>query len=190
MRRAAVITTIALAAGVLTIGAGGRERQPVYVGVKACAVCHAGQAKGHQFSIWRASKHAQAWATLAKPEAKRIAELSGITEEPQQAAVCLGCHATAADAEDWEKEDTFHIEDGVQCEKCHGPGSEYMDGWVMKDREQAVARGLVIPTKQDCMMCHNVKGSHAAVLKTPEWDFGKAMCVVCHSVRRKHKGKK
>ena len=36
--------------------------------------------------------------------------------------MCLGCHATGAEAEEWEKDETFHVEDGVQCEKCHGRG--------------------------------------------------------------------
>ena len=62
---------------------------------------------------------------------KEIARLSGIPQEPQEAAICLGCHATASETEDWEKDDTFHREDGVQCEMCHGPGSEYMDESVM-----------------------------------------------------------
>ena len=67
--------------------------------VEVCTECHRGAASGHQFSRWRISKHAQAYATLWSEEAKQIARLSGIPEEPQEAAMCLGCHATASEAE-------------------------------------------------------------------------------------------
>ena len=56
--------------------------------------------------------------------------------------LCLGCHATAAEAEPWERDPTFAIEDGMQCEKCHGPGSEYATAEVMTDREAAIKAGL------------------------------------------------
>ena len=55
--------------------------------------------------------------------------------------MCLWCHATGAHVEEWEKDEAFIIEEGVQCEKCHGPGSEYMD--VMMNREMAMKAGLM-----------------------------------------------
>ena len=64
--------------------------------------------------------------------------LSGIPLDPRESAICLGCHTTAAQAEDWEKDPTFHLEDGVQCEKCHGPGSEYANVRTMTDRAAAI----------------------------------------------------
>ena len=85
--------------------------------------------------------HSKAWASLATPEAKAMARLSGIPDEPEKAPICLGCHATAADSEKWERDAGFRLEDGVQCEKCHGPGSEYMDEAVMRDPEAARRRG-------------------------------------------------
>ena len=156
------------------------DRHPVYVGAKTCAQCHAGPACGHQFSRWRASAHASAYASLWSPAARKIARLSGITEEPQEAAVCLGCHATAANAESWEKEVGFRLADGVQCEKCHGPGSEYMAAEVMMDRERAMRAGLKMPSQRDCMICHNVKGSHVAVLGSPEFNFAAGMQAIAH----------
>ncbi len=150
------------------------QKHPVYVGNKVCASCHFGKGMGHTQCRWQLSKHARAYAVLASPEAKKIARLSGIPQEPQQAAVCLGCHATGSEAEDWEKDDTFSIEDGVQCEKCHGPGSEYAEEEIMVDRKLAVRAGLRMPTRDDCMGCHQVKGSHVAVLKLPKLDMEKA----------------
>lgn len=153
---------------------------PVYVGARVCATCHDGPEIGHQFSKWVLSKHGKAYAALALPEAKRIARLSGITEEPQEAALCLGCHATAADTEDWERDAPFLIEDGVQCERCHGPGSEYIDAEVMANRQAALAAGLKIPEKGDCRVCHHEKGSHDRVLGSPTWRIETAWAEIAH----------
>jgi YVTN family beta-propeller protein len=158
-----------LSAAALAAGASGR--QPIYVGARVCGQCHAEAARGHQFNTWRLTPHARAFAVLSNPEAKTIADLSGIPEEPQKARMCLGCHATASEAEDWEKAETFHIEDGLQCETCHGPGSEYADRDIMKDREKAMAQGLIRPDKDSiCTRCHRTKGSHEAVLKRAPFD--------------------
>ena len=122
--RILTILVIAAACSVVAWAQESGQRHPVYVGAKICATCHQGKGMGHQFSRWLASKHARAFAVLADPQAKRIAELSGIPQEPQESTMCLGCHATGAHAEDWEKDETFSTLDGVQCERCHGPGSE------------------------------------------------------------------
>jgi YVTN family beta-propeller protein len=155
-------------------------RQPVYVGVRACAQCHEGHAAGNQYSLWLLSAHSKAWATLATPEARAMAQLSGISDEPEQAPVCLGCHATAAEAEAWERDPGFRIEDGVQCEKCHGPGSEYMAEDVMRDREKSRRAGLRVFTRRDCDVCHYVKGSHAAVHRKPQLDIENAWTRLAH----------
>ncbi len=154
--------------------------EPVYVGAKACAECHSGKSMGYQHSKWLMSGHSTAYAVLAKPGSKTIAELSGVTQEPQKAAMCLGCHATGAEAEEWEKDENFRIEDGVQCEKCHGPGSEYMPEEVMKDPEAAMAAGLKMPIINDCMICHVEKGSHVAVHKLPALDLSEAWVRIAH----------
>ncbi|NQV35833.1 MAG: beta-propeller fold lactonase family protein, partial [Phycisphaeraceae bacterium] len=157
-----------------------QDRHPVYVGARVCATCHDGKGMGHQFSQWLGSKHARAYAILSSPKAKDIARLSGIPQEPQEATMCLGCHATGAHVEDWEKDDTFFMQDGVQCEKCHGPGSEYMDMAVMTDHDAATRAGLIIPTLQDCEACHLVKGSHAAIHNLPKLDMEKAIKRIAH----------
>jgi len=157
-----------------------QQRSPVYVGARVCGRCHSGPEAGHQFSVWLRSKHSMAYATLAKPEAKKIAELSGIREDPQDSFTCLGCHSSGAQAEDWEKDDTFRIEDGVQCETCHGPGSEYMAEDVMADRQAAMEAGLRIPNRNICSNCHKEKGTHVAVLHSPQFDFVKWIPRIAH----------
>ncbi len=171
---AAVATTAGLA------GYEGEAREPVYVGSRVCARCHQGAGMGRQHATWLLSKHARAYAVLAKPGAKDIARLSGIPQEPQASPMCLGCHATGVRAEAWEKDDTFAVEEGIQCEKCHGPGSEYMAEAVMTDPKAARRAGLVMPTMDDCMVCHTVKGSHVAVHKRPKLDMKKAWAEILH----------
>jgi YVTN family beta-propeller protein len=156
------------------------EIDPVYVGTKTCVSCHQGETMGQQFTKWFQTAHAKAYASLAKPEAHQIAKLSGIPLDPQKSAVCLGCHTTAAQAEDWEKDPTFHLQDGVQCEKCHGPGSEYANVQTMTNRDAAMKAGLVLPSESDCMGCHLEKGSHVAVLNSPPFDAKQALKAIAH----------
>ncbi len=174
LRFGRVLMAAALGLSVGSALRGEETKQPVFVGAKQCAKCHDGPGFGYQQCLMLLTAHSQAYAALAKPESQEIARLSGIPEEPQKAANCLGCHATGAEAEQWEKDETFHLEDGVQCEKCHGPGSEYMDEAVMKDPQAAMVAGLMMPKKEDCMNCHKVKGSHVAVLQSRKFDIDEA----------------
>ena len=175
-----LILVMVAARSVVVLAQESGQKHPVYVGAKVCAACHRGKGMGHQFSRWLASRHAGAYAVLAKPQAKQIAELSGIPQEPQESATCLGCHATGAHAEEWEKDETFFTTDGVQCEKCHGPGSEYMDADIMMDRPAATEAGLIMPTARDCLGCHQVKGSHVAVHGLPRLEMTGAMSEIAH----------
>ncbi len=156
------------------------DKHPVYVGARACAACHGGAGMGCQFSTWLMSRHARAYASLCLPAARPIADLSGIPGDGHDSPMCLGCHATAAEAEPWERDAGFRLMDGVQCERCHGPGSEYMDMEVMQDRAAAMRAGLRMPSRDDCMKCHYVKGSHAAVHKRPKIDIEKAWAAIAH----------
>jgi DNA-binding beta-propeller fold protein YncE len=179
--RCALLGAALFAAAAVRVGAQ-PVKQPVYLGVRACARCHEAEAAGNQYGHWLGTAHAKAWAALATPEARAIARLSGITDEPQRAPVCLGCHATAADAEPWERDAGFRVEDGVQCEMCHGPGSEYADDAVMRDPEAARRAGLRKFTKRDCQVCHYVKGSHASIHHKPPLDVEAAWRVLAHPV--------
>ncbi len=167
-------------ASTTALAAPSHAKDAFYLGARACAHCHDGPAMGAQFSKWRLSAHARAYASLALPESKEITRLSGLTEAPHQSRMCLGCHATAADAEQWEHGDGFHLEDGLQCEACHGAGSEYAPEDIMRDRAQAMAHGLKMPTRDDCLLCHRPKGSHDAVLKKKPFDLEQAWLAVAH----------
>jgi hypothetical protein len=128
-----------------------------YVGTKKCWICHMTKAKGSQYTIWKESGHAMAYETLATERAREVyAEaVPGGTEDPQESARCLKCHTTGFGEGIDAYTITFSISDGVGCESCHGPGSEYADMKVMQDRELAISKGLIIPDENTCLQCHN-----------------------------------
>lgn len=129
-----------------------------YVGVGGCAMCHRSPAKGNQFGSWQSSKHSKAFETLATAEAKEAAAKAGVSGDPQKAAQCLGCHVTGFAAPAAQKSaKTYKAEDGVGCESCHGAGADYKAMNVMRDHDQAMANGLMMPTKETCVKCHNEK---------------------------------
>ncbi len=125
-----------------------------YIGVKKCGMCHRSEKKGNQLAMWEKSAHAKAFETLKSEKAIAYARERGI-ETPHQSDACLKCHVTGHGEPAERFETGFVKEQGVQCESCHGAGSDYKGMGVMKDREAAVAAGLVIPTAETCVACHN-----------------------------------
>ncbi len=131
------------------------EGQHKYVGVKKCSICHKLEAKGNQYGQWLATDHAKAFKTLSTVQAKETAAKAGVSGSPDQAPQCLKCHVTAFGVDASLLDEGFSKEDGIQCEACHGAGGDYKSISVMKDKEQAIAAGLVMPTKEVCIKCHN-----------------------------------
>jgi hypothetical protein len=137
---------------------GSNSGTPKYVGVNKCAtVCHKGDTKGKQLEIWQDSKHSQAYKTLQTPEADKIAKDKGFTTAAAETPACLKCHVLGKDIDPSELDDTFDKADGVQCETCHGPGSEYKSISVMKDKDKAKENGLQLHSEGEafCKTCHN-----------------------------------
>ena len=127
-----------------------------YIGSVKCKVCHNSAAKGEQFKKWSESKHSKAFEVLGTPEAAEVAKAAGV-EKPQESEKCLICHVTGFSAPASAKEATFAQTEGVGCETCHGPGSDYKDMKVMKDRAAAIAGGMLVPDEKTCLGCHNEK---------------------------------
>lgn len=129
-----------------------------YVGVTTCVgACHKSESQGKQLAIWQDSKHSQAFKTLQTPEADKIAKDKGYTTPAAETPQCLKCHVLGKDMDPSEFESTFSKEDGVQCETCHGAGSEYKKLSIMKDKEKSKENGLIIHTEKEafCTGCHN-----------------------------------
>lgn len=135
MKRTLVVSAVVM--GLVLAGAMVGSAAPTYIGATKCKMCHK-----LQYDSWVAvGTHSKA---LEKAKA---------STNPKFDAACLTCHATnGSDATQ-----------GVECEACHGPGSDYKAMSVMKDQAKAVAAGLVIPDQKLCDRCHDGKDHHKKV---------------------------
>ena len=112
--------------------------QPVYMGAKYCRTCHS-SSDNDRYHRWLGSRHAKAFEALKG--AQRADPL------------CLSCHTTGHDQPVSEKSTPKDLR-GVQCEACHGPGSEYKPMKIMKDPKLAREKGLWDVTREVCVKCH------------------------------------
>jgi len=129
-----------------------------YVGVNTCVgVCHKSEAQGNQFEVWNNSRHSKAFLTLQTEMADSIAKAKGYITAAAETPECVKCHTLGKDFDESEFKGTFEITQGVQCESCHGPGSGYSKLSVMKNKETAFAKGLIIHDEKEkfCIQCHN-----------------------------------
>lgn len=147
---------------------------PAYlVGAAKCQICHRTEKQGRQYPIWEASRHASSFANLSSDKAAANALAAGV-KDPVQDPKCLKCHAPLfIEAPDLKAE-------GVTCEVCHGPGSEYNKFSIMKDKAEAVKKGLLLygspeARKALCLTCH---GSAHNV----PFDFAAAWDKIKHSI--------
>ncbi len=126
-----------------------------YIGAVKCKMCHNKSTTGKQYDIWAASPHAKAMESLSSDKAKEYAKAHNIAD-PAKDKTCLACHSTYHSASE-SLMATITEKEGVSCESCHGPGSSYKSMTIMKDLAKAKANGLVVPTKETCVKCHNEK---------------------------------
>jgi hypothetical protein len=129
-------------------------KQHKYVGVKKCQTCHKSKKSGEQYGIWQKGPHASALKSLSSDKAKEYAKANNIAD-PATDAKCLKCHATKATVDASLQEATLTLEEGVSCESCHGPGSDYKSMKIMKNKDEAIKNGLILPTEKVCKTCHN-----------------------------------
>lgn len=168
--KTAALTLVLLFCFVLSSSITAQDFQ--YIGSKKCGMCHKSAKQGEQLKIWEGSAHAKAYETLKSAKADEIAKGKGLGKAVE-AKECLQCHVTGygKDAKMFAK--SYSMEDGIQCEACHGPGSEYKSMKTMKDHASAVAAGLT-DFKDDaaieayCKTCHNDKSPTAKEFKFKE----------------------
>ncbi len=149
-----------------------------YVGSKTCMPCHMTPKSGAAYKIWQGNAHSKAFATLATPAAKEIAQKKGIAD-PQKDEKCMKCHDTAFGVAAAQLAPSFKPGEGVGCEVCHGPGSEYKAMQVMKDIDTGKIKGetvgLLKPDEKSCLKCHN---SESPTYK--EFNFTEASKKIAH----------
>jgi hypothetical protein len=136
-----------------------------YVGAIKCKTCHAKELMGDQYGEWKKGPHAAAFEALKSSDAIEIGKKKGLAKAPHETEECLACHTTGhgLPATAFDKK-PLNDKDGVQCESCHGPGSDYRKKQIMSSREKSIANGMWEPDKDEtlCTACHNEK--------SPTWD--------------------
>lgn len=153
---------------------------PEYTGSKSCGKCHRKDRDGEQYPIWQKSGHAKAFEVLKSDEAKQMAGKMGVSGDPQKAEACLACHTTGFGAPEDQMGRRFDMADGVQCEACHGPGSEYDSNRTMKKIREELSGGSDCPTceetgfmvasEETCKTCHSESITVGGkTYKNPTW---------------------
>lgn len=140
--------------------------EPKFIGVKRCAKCHKKKKDGEQLKVWKKSEHSKAFQTLGTDKAREAAQKIGVSGNPQENPACLVCHTTGFGEPASRFTKKFKVEQGVQCEACHGAGEKYKKKKTMKkiakergpDKKgvSATAKktGLVFPDEKTCKRCH------------------------------------
>lgn len=133
------------------------EKKNAFVGVETCGMCHKTEKQGNQLGIWKGTKHSKAFETLTTQKADSIALAKGFKTPAAKTDECLQCHVSGNKVDSTLIGAKFKMEDGVQCETCHGPGSNYKTMAIMKDKSKAIENGLMIYSDIEayCQRCHN-----------------------------------
>jgi len=112
----------------------------------------------NEYTTWTVSdKHSRAASVLINDTGKRIGRLLRI--QPETSAKCLDCHALNAREE--QKARTFDTNEGVSCESCHGPASNWLGPHTTRDwsHPRSIELGMVdtrdpIKCSETCLSCH------------------------------------
>jgi predicted CXXCH cytochrome family protein len=109
------------------------EQSAAYVGLKKCALCHSAIKDS-----WQNTRHAKAIESLKKSKQESL-------------PACVKCHVTGYERDggyiDYELTPEMA---GVQCEVCHGPGSDHVASPAKKN--------IIKKTDVEvCRQCHTVK---------------------------------
>jgi len=112
--------------------------QAGYVGSEQCEACHADEA-----AHWAKTRHGDAYATLV--QANKQFDLS-----------CVGCHVTGfREPGGAEVVENAGLQD-VQCEQCHGPGSQHVATPEKRGKPNAIRRDAPVEV---CQQCHTPEHS-------------------------------
>lgn len=154
--------------------------QTKYLGSLACARCHTepqaqdkiADEQRHrrtdfvlltEYVTWKErDKHSQAYLALQNERSQRMGKLLGV-DVTTAAAGCIACHAMPFAEE--RRGDQFRIEDGVSCDGCHGPSSEWLTphftdkNWRTLPAAEKEQKGFLdvrnpIKRSKMCLSCH------------------------------------
>lgn len=140
-----------------------------YMGPGSCAApsCHGGvqprsetSVLQNEYSTWvvKDKYHTKAYNVLTNDIAQRMGRILGLPH-PETEQKCLLCHSLNASAEQSAR--TFDKNDGVSCENCHGPASNWLEPHTRRDwnYEKSVELGMyntrdLVKRSERCLSCH------------------------------------
>ncbi len=139
---------------------------PHLVGMSGCSKvgCHNGSTKGanRQFGLWTTDNHARAFDVLTESQSQQIAKAIGLSSPAHESKLCLKCHS--ANALSMRLNEKVHLSEGVSCEVCHGPASQWVGPHRSPDwraqpksvKSQFGLRDLSSPRErvETCIICH------------------------------------
>ena len=133
------------------------SRAPQFRGTINCEQCHTSpiptvQSTGAldrvrltEAATWRNSdRHSKAYENLRGPLGQRIGKLLGVDVLTPEAG-CVQCHATSIDADRWSSNNVDFAREGVGCEACHGPSSN----WVAEHQQYPAWKNLPAANKAE-----------------------------------------
>jgi len=140
-----------------------------YVGPGSCAAssCHGSvrprnetRILQNEYSTWvTQDRHARSWQVLNNQVSKNIARILKLSKPAHEDPKCLACHALNPSAE--LRGRVLDMSDGVSCEQCHGPASNWLGPHTMKDwqHDKSVALGMIdlnniADRTARCLVCH------------------------------------
>lgn len=175
-----------------------KAKDSQYVGVKSCGKCHKKEKAGKQLAAWEESGHSKTYELLGSDKAKEAAKKIGFDGDPQKSENCLVCHTTGYGEPSDKFGRKFKMENGVQCEACHGAGSLYKKKKIMKaihkelgkdnkgDSPTAKETGYIVPNEETCKTCHvKERTFNGKTYKNPsfkEFDYKKKFDEIKHPV--------
>ncbi|MEP6537242.1 MAG: multiheme c-type cytochrome [Bryobacteraceae bacterium] len=145
-----------------------KNLQAMFTGPGSCSSpsCHGGvqprqdtSVLQNEYSTWVIKdKHTKAFEVLTNPIGQRMGKILGIPH-PETASKCLTCHSL--DVPITQRARTFDNNDGVSCENCHGPASNWLGPHTTRDWnfDKSVQLGMydtrdLIKRTEKCLSCH------------------------------------
>ena len=141
-----------------------------YVGAGSCAAssCHGSvrprtetRIQQNEYSTWvTQDRHAtRAYKVLLEPVSVNISRILKRPKPAHEDEKCLVCHSLYATSE--QRARVFDASDGVSCENCHGPASNWLGPHTQKDwpHEKNVQLGMydtkdLVQRTERCLTCH------------------------------------
>jgi hypothetical protein len=143
------------------------EPIPHWIGMSSCALrgCHNGKSNGagSEFRLWSTQdRHSRAFDVLLESRSQLMAQAIGLKQPAHEAQICLKCHSAGLASP--EPNHKLRLSEGVSCEVCHGPASQWLDPHLRHDwrtqpkllksdfglRDLSSPRGRV----ETCINCH------------------------------------